>query len=203
MGAAPDDVPEPDVPEPDVPRMEHFRPGGVPHALVSGLVEIALASAALGVALEVGADQEGVAASLTAAAALWSVLALYSLGLAAVRAWVFEATLDAAAVTLRGVFGTKRLAYGDISAVEIRGSRTRLVGRDNRPHAVRGVRGRPQGERFRARVLARASAAAEIADSREDPYSQAQAEQPDKRGEYDHESEVTGRDLGSEPPPED
>lgn len=192
-----------DAAPPDLPATEHFRPGGVPHALVSGLVEIALASAALGVALEIGADQEGVSASLTAAAALWGVLALYSLILAALRAWVLEATLDAAAVTLRGVFTTKRLAYGDISAVEIRGGRTRLVGRDNRTHAVRGVRGRPQGERFRTRVLARARIAAEIADSHQDPYSRAQAEQSDKRGENDREPGVTGGDHGSEPPSED
>ncbi|HET9006718.1 MAG TPA: hypothetical protein VFQ04_08380, partial [Actinomycetes bacterium] len=48
----------------------------------------------------------------------------------------------------------------DLSAVEVSGRRTRLVARDGTARVVRGVRGPAQGNRFRARVLARARAAA-------------------------------------------
>jgi Bacterial PH domain len=189
-------------PEPDPPQVERFRPGGVRHALISGLAETALASALLGTALEVESDQEGVAAALTAAGALWAVLAAYSLLLAALRAWVFEAALDQAGVTLRGPLGTRRLGYADLSAVEVRGARTWLVGRDSRRHPVRGVRGRAQGTRFRTRVLARAHAAAEIADSRQEPYSRAQADHPDKQAEHDQKSGVADRGPGGRKPPD-
>jgi hypothetical protein len=47
----------------------------------------------------------------------------------------------------------------DLSAVEVSGRRTRLVARDGTARVVRGVRGAAQGNRFRARVLARAKAA--------------------------------------------
>lgn len=188
--------------EPDPPEVERFRPGGVRHALISGLAETAVASALLGTALEVESDQESVAAALTAAGALWAVLAAYSLLLAALRAWVLEATLDQAGVTLRGPLRSRRLRYADLSAVEVRGARTWLVGRDSRRHPVRGVRGRPQGTRFRARVLARAHAEAEIADSRQEPYSRAQADHPDKQAEHDQQSEVTERDQGGQRPPD-
>jgi hypothetical protein len=41
----------------------------------------------------------------------------------------------------------------------VSGRRTRLVARDGTARVVRGVRGAAQGNRFRARVLARAKAA--------------------------------------------
>ena len=44
------------------------------------------------------------------------------------------------------------------------GRRTRLVARDGGARVVRAVRGAAQGNRFRARVLARARAAAGVAD---------------------------------------
>jgi hypothetical protein len=100
---------------------ERFQPGGVTHALVSGLVELALAAALL--------------------------------------AWSLSAELDDEAVVLHGLGGARRYRYGDLSAVEVSGRRTRLVGRDGTTRVVRGVRGAAQGNRFRARVLERARAA--------------------------------------------
>jgi hypothetical protein len=47
--------------------------------------------------------------------------------------------------------------------VEVSGRRTRLVSRDGGVRVVRGVRGAAQGNRFRARVLARARAAVQAA----------------------------------------
>jgi hypothetical protein len=184
--------PDPPAPEPDQESRadqgtERFRPGGGTHALVSCLLELAVASLALGVAGELDARNDDVAASLTALAVLWGALALYSLALAALRTWVFEATLDDDAVTLRGALGARRHRYHDLSAVEIRRTHTRLVARDNRAFRVRGVRGRAQGERFRARVLDRAHSAAQIADSVQEPYSQTQADQLDKQLDRDDE----------------
>ena len=127
---------------------ERFQPGGVTHALVSGLVELALASALLA----------GSVASL-----LWAVLAVASLLGAWLRARVLAAELDDEAVTLHGLGGARRYRYDELSAVEVSGRRTRLVARDGGVRVVRGVRGPAQGNRFRARVLARAKAAAGIA----------------------------------------
>lgn len=181
----PPDRPTPPAGTDTGPTTERFRPGGATHALVSGLLEVAVASLAVGAAGELGAGNDGVAASLTSLGVLWGALALYSLTLAALRTWVFEAALDDDAVTLRGVLGARRHRYRDLSAVEIRRGRTRLVGRDNRAHAVLGVRGRAQGERFRARVLAYAHTAAQMADSVREPYSQTQADQADKWADQD------------------
>ncbi|HZD70062.1 MAG TPA: hypothetical protein VFA45_14505, partial [Actinomycetes bacterium] len=88
------------------------------------------------------------------------VLAAYSLVIALLRARVLAAELDDDAVVLHGVGGARRYRYGDLTAVEVSRGRTRLVRRDGRAHAVRGVRGAAQGNRFRARVLARATEAA-------------------------------------------
>jgi hypothetical protein len=140
--------------------VERFRPGGVLHALTSGLVEAALASVLLGLSLRAG-EREGAAASLTAAAVLWVVLAAYSLAVAGLRARVWAAELDADGVVLRRLAGTRRWRYDELSAVEIGRGHTRLVDRDGRAHRVRGVRGTAQARRFRARVLARATAAAQ------------------------------------------
>jgi hypothetical protein len=136
---------------------ERFRPGGVLHALTSALVEAALASVLLGLSLRAG---EGAAASLTAAAVLWAVLAAYSLAVAALRGRVWTAELDADGVVLRRLTGTRRWRYDELSAVEVGRGRTRLVDRQGRAHRVNGVRGAAQARRFRARVLARATAAA-------------------------------------------
>jgi hypothetical protein len=138
--------------------LERFRPGGVFHALSSGLLEAALASVLLGLSLR--AEREGVAASLVAAALLWVVLAAYSLAVAGLRARVWAAELDRDGVVLRRVGGARRWRYEELSAVEVGRGRTRLVDREGRAHRVRGVRGTAQARRFRARVLARATEAA-------------------------------------------
>ena len=138
---------------------ERFQPGGVLHALVSGLLELALAAVLLAVSLLVGDSSASTATSLAAAAALWAVLAVYSLLTALLRARVQAAELDGEAVVLHGVGGAKRLRYDELSAVEVTRSRTRLVARNGQTYTVRGVRGQAQGNRFRARVLARATEA--------------------------------------------
>jgi hypothetical protein len=142
---------------------ERFQPGGVTHALVSGLVELALASALLAWSLLAADSSQGAAASLSAASLLWAVLAVVSLGVAWLRARVLAAELDDQAVVLYGPGGTRRYRYDELSAVEVSGRRTRLVSRDGTVRVVRGVRGAAQGNRFRARVLARARAAAAAA----------------------------------------
>jgi hypothetical protein len=138
---------------------ERFQPGGVTHALVSGLVELALASALLAGSLLAADSSPGAATSLSAAALLWAVLAVVSLAVAWLRARVLAAELDDQAVTLHGLGGARRYRYDELSAVEVSGRRTRLVARDGTVRVVRGVRGPAQGNRFRARVLARARAA--------------------------------------------
>jgi len=140
---------------------ERFRPGGVVHALASGLLELALAAVLLAFSLLLGDGNAGTATALLAAAILWTVLGVYSLVIALLRARVLAAELDDQAVVLHGVGGTRRYRYGDLTAVEVPRGRTRLVRRDGRSHTVRGVRGMAQGDRFRARVLARATEAAE------------------------------------------
>jgi len=142
---------------------ERFQPGGVTHALVSGLVELALAAALLAGSLLAADSSQGAAASLSVASLLWAVLAVVSLGVAWLRARVLAAELDDEAVVLHGPGGTRRFRYEELSAVEVSGRRTRLVTRDGAVRVVRGVRGAAQGNRFRARVLARAEAA--VADS--------------------------------------
>jgi hypothetical protein len=139
---------------------ERFRPGGVTHALASGLLELALAAILLALSLLFGDGNPGVATALLAAAGLWGALALYSLLNALLRARVLAAELDDEAVVLHGLGGSRRHRYDELSAVEVSRGRTRLVHRDGRAHAVRGVRGPEQGNRFRARVLARATEAA-------------------------------------------
>jgi hypothetical protein len=139
---------------------ERFQPGGVTHALVSGLVELALASALLAGSLATAESSPGAAGPLAAASLLWAVLAVVSLVVAWLRARVLAAELDEEAVVLHGIGGARRYRYEDLSAVEVSGRRTRLVARDGRVRVVRGVRGAAQGNRFRARVLARARAAA-------------------------------------------
>ena len=141
---------------------ERFQPGGVTHALVSGLVELALASALLAGSLVASESSPGAAASLSVASLLWAVLGLVSLVVAWLRARVLAAELDDEAVVLYGLGGARRYRYGELSAVEVSGRRTRLVARDSRVRAVRGVRGAAQGNRFRARVLARAKASAGV-----------------------------------------
>jgi len=138
---------------------ERFQPGGVTHALVSGLLELALAAALLAGSLAVSESSQGAAASLSVASLLWAVLAVVSLAAAWLRARVLAAELDDEAVVLHGLGGTRRYRYADLSAVEVSGRRTRLVARDGTARVVRGVRGPAQGNRFRARVLARAKAA--------------------------------------------
>jgi hypothetical protein len=138
---------------------ERFQPGGVLHALVSGLLELALAAVLLAVSLLVSDSSDATANSLAAAAALWAVLAVYSLVSALLRARVLAAELDGDAVVLHGVGGAKRLRYDELSAVEVSRNRARLVARSGQTYTVRGVRGRAQGNRFRARVLARATEA--------------------------------------------
>jgi hypothetical protein len=139
---------------------ERFQPGGVTHALVSGLVELALAAALLAGSLAAAGSSPGAAASLAAASLLWAVLAVLSLVVAWLRARVFAAELDDEAVVLHGLGGVRRHRYDELSAVEVSGRRTRLVARDGGTRVVHGVRGAPQGNRFRARVLAHAAAAA-------------------------------------------
>jgi hypothetical protein len=138
---------------------ERFQPGGVTHALVSGLVELALASALLAGSLAVSGSSPATAASLSVASLLWAVLGVVSLAVAWLRARVLAAELDDEAVVLHGIGGARRYRYEELSAVEVSGRRTRLVARDGRVRVVRGVRGAAQGNRFRARVLARAKAA--------------------------------------------
>jgi hypothetical protein len=140
---------------------ERFQPGGVTHALVSGLVEAALAAALLAGSLLAEASSPGAAASLAVASLLWGVLAAFSLAVAYLRARVLAAELDDEAVVLHGPGGARRFPYHELSAVEVSGRRTRLLTRDGRAQVVRGVRGPAQGNRFRARVLARATAAAD------------------------------------------
>jgi hypothetical protein len=138
---------------------ERFQPGGVTHALVSGLIELALASALLAGSLATAESSPGAAGSLAVASLLWAVLAVVSLVVAWLRARVLAAELDDQAVVLHGVGRARRYRYEELSAVEVSGRRTRLVARDGTVHVVRGVRGPAQGNRFRARVLARARAA--------------------------------------------
>jgi hypothetical protein len=142
---------------------ERFQPGGVTHALVSGLVELALASALLAASLLAADSSQGAAASLSAASLLWAVLAVVSLAVAWLRARVLAAELDDDGVTLHGPGRARRYRYEELSAVEVSGRRTRLVSRDGGVRVVRGVRGAAQGNRFRARVLARARAAVQAA----------------------------------------
>ena len=141
---------------------ERFQPGGVTHALVSGLVELALASALLAGSLATSDSSPGAAASLSVASLLWAVLAVVSLAVAWLRARVLAAELDDEAVVLHGLGGTRRYRYAELSAVEVSGRRTRLVARDGTARVVHGVRGPAQGNRFRARVLARAKVAAGV-----------------------------------------
>jgi hypothetical protein len=144
---------------------ERFQPGGVTHALVSGLVELALAAALLAWSLVVSEPSPEAATSLSVAALIWAVLATVSLAVAWLRARILAAELDDEAVTLHGLGRTRRYRYEELSAVEVSGRRTRLVARDGTVQAVRGVRGAAQGNRFRARVLERAKAAAAAADT--------------------------------------
>jgi hypothetical protein len=144
---------------------ERFQPGGVTHALVSGLVELALASALLAGSLAVSESSPGTATSLSVASLLWAALAVVSLVVAWLRARVLAAELDDEAVTLHGLGGARRYRYDELSAVEVSGRRTRLVARDGGVRVVRGVRGPAQGNRFRASVLARAKAAVGVADT--------------------------------------
>jgi hypothetical protein len=138
---------------------ERFRPGGAVHALIGGLLEIALASILLGLSSLAADASPGAASALAVAALVWAVLALWSLATAALRARVLAAELDDQAVVLHGPTGSRRYRYDELSAVEVRRGRTRLVARDGRARPVRGVRGAAQGDRFRARVLARATEA--------------------------------------------
>src|SRR4051794_21109932 len=112
--------------------IERFRPGGVLHAGLSGLVELALTSVCLGVALEAGQRSAQAETSLLAAAVLWAGLALWSFATAARRAMADEATLDDGGATLTGLHGRSRLTWDELSAVELSGGRTRLVTRDGR-----------------------------------------------------------------------
>jgi hypothetical protein len=146
---------------------ETFRPGRVLHALVGGLLELALASVCLGLAIAVGERSQGAQTSLAAAAALWLVLGLRDLVRAGLRARVLAAELGQDGVRLRGATGARRWRWEELSDVEVGRDRTRLVTTDGRSHRVQAVRGRAQGERFRARVLARAGAAPRPAGQRE------------------------------------
>jgi hypothetical protein len=138
---------------------ERFQPGGVIQALVSGLIELALAAVFLAVSLLFGDSNQPVANSFAAAAAIWAVMAVYSLVLCLLRARVLAAELDDRAVVLHGVGGARRFTYDQLSAVEVSRNRTRLVARSGRGYTVRGVRGRAQGNRFRTAVLDRATEA--------------------------------------------
>jgi hypothetical protein len=141
---------------------ETFRPGRVLHALVGGLLELALASVCLGLAIEAGQRSQGAQTSLAAAAALWLGLGLRDLVRAGLRARVLAAELDGDGVRVRGATGARAWRWDELSAVEVGRGRTTLVTRDGRAHRVHAVRGRAQGERFKARVLARAGAATGI-----------------------------------------
>jgi hypothetical protein len=138
---------------------ERFQPGGVLHALVSGLIELAVAAVLLAASLLAGDSSDTAATFLAAASALWAVLAVWSLLSALLRARVFAAELDGEAVVLFGLGGARRLRYQELSAVDVTRGRTRLVARNGRGYTVRGVRGRAQGNRFRGRVLALATEA--------------------------------------------
>jgi hypothetical protein len=173
--------------------VEHFRPGRVTHALVSGLVALALASVCLGVSFEVGERSDGAGTSLIAAAVLCAVLGVWSLVQAGLRARVLGADLDDGGVTLRGVTGCRAVPYGELSAVEVRRGRTRLVTVAGRTLRVHGVRGVAQGRRFRERVLARATAANRASPDRLAPGSVGQPDQPVAGGE----------DLAGPAPPDD
>ena len=169
---------------------ERFQPGGVLHALVSGLLELALAAVLLAVSLLVGDSGDSAATSLAAAAALWAVLAVYSLISALLRARVHAAELDGEAVVLYGIAGVRRLRYDELSAVEVSRNRTRLLARNGQAYTVRGVRGRAQGNRFRARVLARATeavqrsrAGGEARGEAREPPAEAPGEAPTAAGE--------------------
>jgi hypothetical protein len=116
--------------------------------------------ALLGCSLLAASSSAGAATSLSVAALLWAVLAVYSLAVALLRARVYAAELDDQAVVLHGLGGARRYRYEELSAVQVSRGRTRLVARDGRVRAVRGVRGAVQGNRFRERVLARATEAA-------------------------------------------
>ena len=123
---------------------ERFQPGGVTHALVSGLVELALASALLAGSLAASESSPGAAASLAAASLLWAVLAVVSLAVAWLRARVFAAELDDEAVTLHRLGGARRYRYDQLSAVEVSGRRTRLVARDGGTGWSAGSAARPR-----------------------------------------------------------
>lgn len=184
---------------------ERFQPGGVLHALVSGLLEIALAAVLLAVSLLVGDSSQPTAASLAAAAALWAVLSLYSLLTALLRARVHAAELDGEAVVLHGIGGARRLRYDELSAVEVSRNRTRLVARNGQAYTVRGVRGRAQGNRFRGRVLARATEAAQRnAAPPAEPVPEAEgappeADRPQERSQPDEGPPSGGGDAGRLP----
>ena len=141
---------------------ERFQPGGVTHALVSGLVELALASALLAGSLAVSESSPGAATSLAVASLLWAVLASSACSWPGYGRRCLAAELDDEAVTLHGLGGARRYRYDELSAVEVSGRRTRLVARDGGVGPVAGSAARQSG-RFRARVLARAKAAARMA----------------------------------------
>jgi hypothetical protein len=164
---------------------ERFQPGGVTHALVSGLVEAALAAALFGGSLLASGSSPGAAASLSVAGLLWAVLAAFSLVVAWLRSRVLAAELDDEAVVLHGLGGARRYRYDELSAVEISRRRTRLVARDGRVKVVRGVRGTAQGNRFRARVLARAKAAARSIGGPTDSLPAGSPTGPDGEGNSD------------------
>ena len=90
---------------------ERFQPGGVTHALVSGLVELALAAALLAWSLVVSESSPEAATSLSVAALIWAVLAVVSLAVAWLRARVLAAELDDEAVVLHGLGRTRRYRY--------------------------------------------------------------------------------------------
>ena len=79
---------------------ERFQPGGVTHALVSGLVELALATALLAWSLVVSESSPEAATSLSVAALIWALLAVVSLAVAWLRARVLAAELDHEAVAM-------------------------------------------------------------------------------------------------------
>ena len=141
--------------------VEVFRPGRVVHTLLAGLLELALASVCLGLAIEAGRRSQGAQTSLAAAALLWLVLGLRDLGRALLRATVARAELGPDGVSVHGLLGTRAWRWDELSAVEVGKRRTRLVTRDGRAHRVYALSGPAQGARFKARVMARAGAAAE------------------------------------------
>lgn len=140
--------------------VEVFRPGRVLHTLLGGLMELALASVCLGLAIEAGERSQGAQTSLAAAALLWLGLGLRDLVRALLRARVTRAELGDGGVTTHGLLGARRWPWDQLSAVEVARRRTRLVTRDGRAHRVWAVSGPAQGARFKARVTARAEAAA-------------------------------------------